>query len=83
MSFEVGLSERAQNACGQEGRGDVCRRLLHVGAEHVHDSGGRTRGGVSERAAAARSRWGVIVRHLLMLWHMRGMSLARKRRDSQ
>lgn len=42
MSFEVSLSERAENACGQEGWGDVCRRLLHVGAEYVHNSGRRT-----------------------------------------
>lgn len=39
VSYKVSLSERAQNACGQEGWGNVCWRLFHVGPEHIHNSG--------------------------------------------
>lgn len=38
VSYKVSLSERAQNACGQESWGNVCRRLLHMGPKHVHNS---------------------------------------------
>lgn len=39
VSYKVSLSECAQNACGQEGWGNVCRRLLHMGPKHIHNSG--------------------------------------------
>lgn len=38
MSYKVCLSECAQNACGQEGRGNVCRWLLHMGPKHIDNS---------------------------------------------
>ena len=41
MSDEVSLTERAEDACGQEGGGDVCGGLLDVRPEHVHDPGER------------------------------------------
>lgn len=60
MGHKVGLSERAQNACGQESRGDVGRRLLHRRTKHIHDSGGgrreRSRGVVSVRQRGGPAR---------------------------
>lgn len=38
VSYKVSLSERAQNACGQEGWGNVCWRLFHVGPKYIHNS---------------------------------------------
>lgn len=38
MGHEVGLSERAQYARGQESGSDVCGRFLHVRPENIHDS---------------------------------------------
>lgn len=38
VSYKVSLSECTQNACGQEGRGDICWRLLDVGPEYIHNS---------------------------------------------
>ena len=38
MGHKVGLSERAQNAGGQEGRSDVRQGLLHVGSKHIDHS---------------------------------------------
>lgn len=39
VSYKVSLSERAQNACGQEGWGNVCWRLLHMGPKYIYYSG--------------------------------------------
>lgn len=39
VSYKVSLSERAQNACGQEGWSNVCWRLLHMGPKYIHNSG--------------------------------------------
>lgn len=41
VGYKVGLSECTQNACGQEGWGNVCWRLLHMGTKHIHNSGKR------------------------------------------
>lgn len=41
VSYKVSLSERAQNACGQEGRGNVCWWLFDVGPKYIHNSGKR------------------------------------------
>lgn len=38
VSYKVSLSERAQNACGQEGGRNVCWWLLHMGPKNIHNS---------------------------------------------
>lgn len=38
MSYKVSLSERAQNACGQESWGNVRWRFLHMGPKYVDNS---------------------------------------------
>lgn len=94
MSDKVSLSECAQHACGQEGRGNVCRRLFHGRAKDIHDSGKKERdmnewmsanklhtvSTVAYHMGAMDSR---AVYYLLILWHRRGMSLVRNMRDSQ
>ena len=41
VGHKVGLSERAQNTGGQEGRSDGRQGLLHVGSKHINHSGER------------------------------------------